>query len=100
MRNTFALIGLAIALMFVVKEYAAPPARDVVTLYAAPGNSTVQMFNTLHDAPNASVNTLRDGLRCTRVSELLRYGNGDSAMFFYRLNCGGRTGYVNADWVR
>lgn len=70
-----------------------------VTLRSAPGNGTVQMLSELRDDPDVRVTTFGDGMGCTKVSDLLRYGNGDTAMFFYRLNCGGTIGYVNADWI-
>lgn len=71
-----------------------------VTLHAAPGNSKVQMFATLKDGLDAKVYTFRDGFRCEKISDLIRVGEGETAMFFYKLDCAGQTGYVNADWVR
>lgn len=71
-----------------------------VTLEAAPGNSKVQMFDTLTERPNEKVSTFRDGFRCSKLSDLLRVGEGPHAMYFYKLDCGGKIGYVNANWVR
>lgn len=76
------------------------PSRSDVTLRAASGNSQVQMFDVLKDGPNLNVTTFRDGYQCSKIGDLIRFGEGNTAMFFYKLECGGRIGYVNADWVR
>lgn len=70
-----------------------------VTLRAAPGNTKVQMFDTLIEGQD-KVTTFRDGFRCTKLSDWHRIGEGPHAMYFYKLDCGGKIGYVNANWVR
>lgn len=103
------LAVLIVAALFAVFIWLAPgnkgvaisrPTHASATLRAAPGNRVVQMFDQLNDSPDVKVTTFADGLKCTKESDLLRYGNGDTAMFFYKLKCNGKVGYVNADWVR
>ncbi len=73
---------------------------DCVALKPAPGNRVVQMFEDLSDGPNVKITTYGDGVRCIKLSDLIRYGDGYTAMYFYKLDCKGNIGYVNADWVR
>lgn len=77
-----------------------PDEAPNATLRAAPGNNWVQMFDTLIERPNEKVTIFDDGFRCTKLSDLLRVGEGPHAMYFYKLNCGGKIGYVNKNWVR
>lgn len=107
----FAIAVVLLAISFMPHDgtnSASPPRGSVtphtapnsVTLRAAPGNTNVQMFDELRDGLDVKVTTFPDGMKCTKASDLLRYGYGDTAMFFYKLNCGGTLGYVNADWTR
>lgn len=73
-------------------------ADNIVTLQAASGNNQVQMFDALRS--DATISTFRDGFRCSQISSRLRYEEGGVVMFFYKLDCGGKVGYVNAKWVR
>lgn len=41
---------------------------------------------------------LADGTACTKTSKLLRYG--EPPIYFYALDCNGKTRYVSADEVR
>lgn len=75
---------------------ASPRATNHVTLRAAPGNTMVQMFDVLVDGPDVKVTTFPDGWGCIKLGDKQSY----AGMSFYRLKCGTKTGYVNADWVR
>lgn len=70
-------------------------AANSVILRAAPGNTMVQMFDTLSDSPDVNVTTFPDGWGCTKLGGLTHYGG----ISFYKLDCGNKTGYVNAKWV-
>lgn len=107
-RYVFALIGLLIVLGYIwvglgypadAQQVTSRPA-NYVTLHAAPGNSVVQMFDELRDSPDVKITTFPDGWGCTKLSDRLAVGDGSTAMYFYKLDCGNRTGYVNVNWVR
>ena len=92
-----AVIVLIYAFMFVASP--AIPSKNKsnkVLLHAAPGNSVVQMFDTLRDGPDVNVTTFPDGWGCTKLGGLTSF----EGMNFYKLDCGTKTGYVNANWVR
>lgn len=76
---------------------AARTSRNNVILRAAPGVSSVQMFDELRDGPDVKTITFPDGFGCIKLSDPVPHANG--AMYFYKLDCNGRIGYVNADWV-
>ena len=72
---------------------------DSVTLKAALGNSTVQMFGTSPATREQVVATFPTGTSCTRVSGPTPVIIEGISMTFYRLNCNGQVGDVNAKWV-
>lgn len=75
------------------------PTRDTVTLRAAGGNSTVQMFDAT--AANATVmKQFPSGTECTRINGPTSVTIEGVSMRFYKLACDGTMGYVNAQWVR
>lgn len=92
------LFGVTLATVYVAGNFARSTTTktDRAILRAAPGNTVVQMFDTLSDGPNVKVTTFPDGWGCTKLGGLITSGG----MSFYKLDCGNRTGYVNADWVR
>jgi hypothetical protein len=103
MKKKIALWAIAIVVIYAFMFIAAPAIpgpNKQVRLRAIAGNSTVQMFDRLSDDPDVKVTTFPNGRGCTKVSDLLKYGNGPTTMYFYKLNCNGTVGYVNADWVR
>lgn len=99
-----ALWACAIVLIYAFMFVASPaiPSQSTrstsnkVLLRAAPGNTVVQMFDTLRDGPDVNVTTFPDGWGCTQLGGLTSF----EGMNFYKLDCGTKTGYVNAQWVR
>lgn len=70
-----------------------------VTLHAAPGNSSVQMFGDRADNAEEVVATFPSGTRCEALTGPKAVAVEGISMQFYRLNCSGTTGMVNAKWV-
>lgn len=70
-----------------------------VTLQAAPGNETVQMFEHAGAGDEGKVTTFRDGTICRKLSGPTTVTIEGIAMSFYKLDCGENSGYVNARWV-
>lgn len=98
--KTFIIIALLIigAGWFVVSSYQG--AHDnTVTLQAAPGNSIVQMFDTMFASAKV-IRTLPDGSSCSLVDGPWKTSDSGITMSFYKLTCDNTTGYVNAKWVR
>ena len=76
-----------------------PANANAVTLRSPVGQTMVQMFDTL--AADAEVIAIFDsGIRCTRLGQATDVAVEGINMSFYKLECNGRTGYVNAKWVR
>lgn len=74
--------------------------KNNVILRALQGNSSVQMFNSLEEGGPGGVITFPDGFGCYKLSGRITWDeDGGPPMYFYKLNCNGRTGYVNAEWV-
>lgn len=109
------MVGLSIQVSFVrpanggslaPKTVAPTPTRiptatrlpGTVTLRAAPGNSQVQMFDTL--SGNSDGTAFSAGTECTKLDGPTRITESGVSMSFYKLRCNGRTGYVNTKWVR
>lgn len=79
---------------------AARASKNNVILRAAPGNSMVQMFKSLEEGGPGGVITLPDGFGCYKLSERIAWDeDGGPPMYFYKLNCNGRVGFVNTTWV-
>lgn len=74
------------------------PSPDAVTLRAAPGNTVVQMFDSV-GVDAAVLRQYPSGERCTRISGPSAVSIEGIAMRFYKLYCNGASGYVNAQWV-
>lgn len=74
--------------------------KNNVILRALQGATSVQMFAELSNNRDIKVTTFPDGFGCYKLSDLLTYNDGYGEMYFYRLNCNGRVGYVNAMWVK
>lgn len=70
-----------------------------VTLYAAPGNSAVSMFSSM-TASAEMVRSFPDGYACTKLDGPWKTSDSGVSMSFYKLSCGGQSGWVNAKWVR
>ena len=70
-----------------------------VILQGAPGNSVVQMFDSLSDDASV-VATFRNGTECQKSGRLHQVSVAGVSMSFYRINCHGTGGYVNSRWVR
>lgn len=80
-----------------------PPRRlanaNAVTLRPPVGQTMVQMFDTL--AADAEVIArLNGGTHCTKLGEATDVAEEGISMSFYKLECNGRTGYVNVKWVQ
>lgn len=74
--------------------------KNNVLLRAAPGNTWVQMFVSLTEGGEAGVLTFPDGFGCYKMSDRITYDeDGGPPMYFYKLNCNGRVGYVNEMWI-
>lgn len=73
-----------------------------VTLRAAAwGDGMVPVFESMRDGPDAPYRTVPDGTRCTRLdNEWYKLGSGDTALYFYKVDCRGTFGYVNRDRTR
>jgi hypothetical protein len=71
-----------------------------VILKAAPGNTIVQMFETVGEGPNDEITEFRDGTICTKYSEPRTVSIDGISMSFYQLQCNGKMGYANSRWVR
>jgi hypothetical protein len=84
--------------------YSAPPApstsKGQVSLRPAPGNSIVQMFERVGAGNEGRVTQFPSGTRCTVMEQPKGFTVEGVAMRFWRLNCNGTTGYVNAKWVQ
>lgn len=70
-----------------------------VTLATAPGNSAVAMFSSM-SAGADRVRSFPDGYACTKLDGPWTTSESGVAMSFYKLSCGGQSGWVNAKWVR
>lgn len=70
-----------------------------VILQGAPGNSVVQMFDSLSDDASV-VATFSNGTECQKSGRLHQVSVAGVSMSFYRINCHGTGGYVNSRWVR
>lgn len=98
--KTFLIIALLVigAGWFVASSY--QDAHDAaVTLHAGPGNSVVQMFDSMFASAQV-VGTLPDGSSCALVDGPLQTADSGISMSFYKLRCDNMTGYVNSKWVR
>lgn len=92
----FILALLACAIFFAARSGDTEGNR--VTLRAAPGNSVVQLLGATNSAA-AVLKQLPSGTVCEIIDEPKAVTIEGIAMSFYKLNCGGATGYVNAKWV-
>ncbi len=87
------------------KTYGPPKPRatrnvERVTLLAAPGNTTVQMFELITPGKEGTITQLPDLTRCTKLNGPHRVDAGSGiVMHFYMLDCNGVFGYVNEQWV-
>lgn len=73
-----------------------------VVLYAEAGN-TVTIWDSLQDTVGVQTPSaqLPDGTLCRKINaNQYKSGNGNSAIYYYWLNCNGRQGYVEIDHVR
>ena len=68
----------------------------LVILRAA--GDTVQMFDSM-GADATLVRQFSSGTTCTLLNGPTRATVAGISMQFYKLNCGGTAGYVNAKWV-
>lgn len=82
------------------KTYPERAETNFVTLQAAPGNNTVQMFERVGPGDEGAITQLPDGAHCSIISGPTTVVIEGISMRFYRLTCSGNIGYVNARWVR
>lgn len=75
------------------------PGADTVTLTAAPGNSIVQMFGSDASTQEQVIATFPSGTKCEKISGPTAVSISGISMRFYKLNCDGQVGEVNARWV-
>lgn len=81
-----------------VRPLSSRPSKNNVILHALQGTTSVQMFDSLSN--NTGAINFPDGFGCYKLSERIPYNDGYGEMYFYKLNCNGRVGYVNAMWVK
>lgn len=70
-----------------------------VFLKADPIRHEVQMFERVGTGPNDIVYFFPDRTACTVITERASYDVAGSLLEFYKLDCNGKVGYVNARWV-
>ena len=75
-----------------------PPSAYDVYLTAAPGNSVVQMFDSMFDSAKV-IRTFPAGSTCAFVGGPWQTSESGITMSFYKLTCDNTSGYVNAKWV-
>src|SRR5262245_807726 len=82
------------------RQYTAPYRNSQdVTLHAAPGQSVVQMFNSLGSGSQTVTHAFPTGTKCVKVDGPFPYKEAGIAMNFYRIQCGNVMGYVNTKWI-
>lgn len=91
------IVGGSILLIVILGSTSDPSAAR---LKAPPGSSIVQMFDTISSEQANVIKTFPDGTRCRRLEGPLTAPLAGPSMRFYKLECNGVTGYVNAQWVR
>ena len=77
------------------------PTRDPskATLRSAPGQTQVQMFDTISTEPNVTT-MFSSGTQCTKLDGPTEVTISGMSMRFFKLECDGKTGYVNTKWVQ
>jgi hypothetical protein len=93
------LIALAtvIAVSVVLFWVAVHADSKTIHVHAAPGNNTVQMFDSMF--ANSKARLLMDGDTCTKLDGPWSTSDSGVTLRFYKLQCGNMTGWVNANWV-
>jgi hypothetical protein len=91
-------ITVVIATVAVLFFVAIQPQSKTVHVHAAPGNTTVQMFEWMTGGGKSYF--LMDGETCTKVDGPWSTSESGIPMSFYKLTCGNISGYVNAKFVR
>ena len=76
-----------------------PTSLPIMTLQSAPGQNIVQMFDSI-SSNNSTVTRFATGLQCLHLSGPHTITEGGVTMSFYKLDCLGKRGYVNTQWVR
>lgn len=95
-----AIAVAVIALMLVVVSIS-PPDSDVHVRAESWNNGQVYLWHEIKEGPDVSYSVLPDGSSCTRVDDnLYKLGSGQTAIYFEKLSCGGKVGYVYSDQVR
>lgn len=101
--NTSLVIAVLVAAVAVVVgsvfvQRLLPPAQ--VYLSKAPWNDNVEMFISLQGEVGDDYYTFPDRTPCTVITDLDYYRvDSGPLMAFYKLDCGGKVGYVHADRV-
>lgn len=95
------IIAILVLVLFAVvtRLLGSNSSNSEVTLRAAPGNTVVQMFESVGPGPNDAVARFPSSTRCTKIGGPTSVTIEGLSMRFYRLECNGTTGYVNARWV-
>ena len=89
-----ATVIVAAVLLFWVAVHAD---TKTVHVHAAPGNSTVQMFDSMYS--NSQARLLMDGDTCTKLDGPWATSESGIRLSFYKLQCGPMVGWVNAKYV-
>lgn len=97
-----AVIVLIFAVTFVDPSTSGPAsAVDGVHVHAYSwNNGKVNLWHELIDGPDVQFSQIPDGAYCTKLDEnLYKLGSGETAIYYYKLLCGGKVGYVAHDQV-
>lgn len=104
--SLFALLSLSIYLylMFAPQTSHAftPSSSNTVELVAKPWNhGKVHLWHDLTDGPDASYTDIAEGTKCTQLGAAkVAFGTGSDKLYYYKLHCNGKVGYVAVDQVR
>lgn len=101
---------LLICLLITVAAVASPfllspifPRNQVVVAAYEWNNGKVQLWNAVNGVSGSptAYREIADGTVCTRLDDAwYKYGDGDTAIYYYKLNCDGKIGYVERDQIR
>ncbi len=77
------------------------PSNQVVLKAYAWDNGSVYLWETMDDGPHVPYTTIPDGIHCTKVDDVSYKlsGSGETAIYYYKLNCNGKVGYVSQNQV-